>query len=132
MILEGFLLVTSTLVLIIYYVVKQNKRDRIDFLGKHVVITGGTQGIGYELTLEAFRQGAHVSVLARNQARLDVVRSDLESIKKSNPIMSSQIIQVESIDIARNCDETKKIFDKVLIFFPLSIFTLQDKNFFIL
>jgi 3-dehydrosphinganine reductase len=119
MFLEGFFLAGGLVVLAVYFVVKQNKRDRIDFHGKHVVITGGTQGIGYELTLEAFRQGAHVSVLARNQARLNEVKADLEAIKQQNPTMGSQNIQVESIDISRNCDETKKVFDRVhaLVFF---------------
>jgi 3-dehydrosphinganine reductase len=113
MICEGLILVLGLILLGVYFVIKQNKRERIDFHGKHVVITGGTQGIGYELTLEAFRQGAHVSVLARNLARLNEVKAELEAIKQQNPTMGSQTIQVESIDISRNCDETRKVFDKV-------------------
>ena len=33
-----------------------------------VVISGGSSGIGFDLSMEAFSQGAHVSIIARNKA----------------------------------------------------------------
>ena len=53
--------------LALYYITLKNKREKIDFQGKHVVITGGSSGIGFDLCIEAFKQGAHVSVIARNK-----------------------------------------------------------------
>lgn len=52
---------------VLYFVTSKNKRERIDFHGKHVVVTGGSSGIGYDLCIEAFKQGAHVSIIARNK-----------------------------------------------------------------
>ena len=67
MILEiSAVLITSTC-LAIFYIAKKNKREKIDFHGKHVIITGGSSGIGFDLSVEAFKQGAHVSVIARNK-----------------------------------------------------------------
>lgn len=104
----------------LYFVIQRQKRERIDFHGKHVVITGGSQGIGHDLTIEAFVQGAHVSVLARNQQKLDEIRDELENIKKKNPTLSAQLIQVESIDISKSFEETKKIFDKVRLSYQIT------------
>ncbi len=51
---------------VVFYVVRANKRDKIDLRGKHCVITGGSSGIGWELCVQSFNQGAHVSIVARN------------------------------------------------------------------
>ena len=54
----------------VYYIARSNKRPEIDLKGKHCVITGGSSGIGWELCIQAFKQGAHVSIVARNQVIL--------------------------------------------------------------
>ena len=41
------------------------------------------------------------------------IKSELETIKKSNENFASQNIQVESIDISDNFEQTKKVFAKV-------------------
>ena len=51
---------------ILYLIARNNKREKIDLHGKHCVITGGSSGIGYELAIESFKQGANVSIIARN------------------------------------------------------------------
>ena len=51
----------------LYFVISKNKRERIDLHGKHMVITGGSSGIGWELCIESFKQGAHVSIMARDK-----------------------------------------------------------------
>lgn len=38
--------------------------------GRHVLVTGGSSGIGKAVALEAARRGASVTLLARNKARL--------------------------------------------------------------
>ena len=114
MFLEITILVVSGIVFGVYFVASRNKRERIDFHGKHVVITGGSQGIGFELSLEVFRQGAHVTIIARNQAKLNEIKCELESIQKKNPTLGSQIIQVESLDISKSYEETQNVFDRVV------------------
>ena len=117
MIVEIILGLLGLLGLLIYFIVKQNKRERMDFRGKHVLVTGGSSGIGFDLCIEAFKQGSHVSVIARNKYRLNEIKTELENIKKQNDIYNSQIIQIESCDISVSYDETKQAIDRVLFFF---------------
>lgn len=51
--------------------------------------------------------------MARNQDRLIAIKKELESIKEKNPVFKSQIIQIESLDISKSCEETQKAFDRV-------------------
>ena len=48
-----------------------------------------------------------------NKDRLNLIKKELESIKKENPVFKSQLIQIESLDISKNYEETKKAFDRV-------------------
>jgi 3-dehydrosphinganine reductase len=114
MIIEIILGLILILVLLIYFIVKQNKRERMDFRGKHVVVTGGSSGIGLDLCLEAFKQGAHISIIARNKDKLNEIKTELENIKKQNDIYNSQMIQTESCDISINYEDTKLAIDRVL------------------
>lgn len=114
MLLEILLGAVGLAALILYFIVLKNKRDKIDLHGKHVVVTGGSSGIGRDLCIEAFKQGAHVSILARNKERLIAIKSELETIKQSNQNFASQNIQVESIDISDNFEQTKKVFAKLV------------------
>jgi hypothetical protein len=66
MIFEVGVGVLTVLSIGVFFIVRTNKRDKIDLDAKHIVITGGSSGIGWELCLDAFQQGAHVSIVARN------------------------------------------------------------------
>ncbi|RWX75765.1 SDR family NAD(P)-dependent oxidoreductase [Neorhizobium lilium] len=44
----------------------------------HVIVTGGSSGIGLEVARQYLRSGAKVSIIARNARRLDEARQDLE------------------------------------------------------
>lgn len=45
---------------------------------QHCYITGGSTGLGFELARLLTQKGAHVSIVARNQDRLDNALSQLE------------------------------------------------------
>ena len=56
-------IIILTLILgVLYYIAKANKIDKIDIRNKHIVITGGSSGIGWELCLEAFEQGFYIFI----------------------------------------------------------------------
>ncbi|KAF8871168.1 oxidoreductase [Gymnopilus junonius] len=59
---------------------------------KHVYITGGSSGLGLSLAHILAQKGAHISIVARNQKKLDEA---LESIEKLR-VSSSQIFNVYS------------------------------------
>lgn len=51
--------------------------------GKHVLITGGSSGLGKCVALEAARLGAHVSIIGRNSVKLFDARTDIMRAKKN-------------------------------------------------
>jgi len=50
-----------------------------DYKGKHVLITGGSQGIGKELALGFVRLGAHVTIMARTESKLKAACEDIQA-----------------------------------------------------
>ncbi|KAK7061780.1 3-ketodihydrosphingosine reductase TSC10 [Favolaschia claudopus] len=53
--------------------------------GKHCYITGGSSGLGLSLALLLTRQGAHVSIVARDQQKLRNALDELEENSRQNP-----------------------------------------------
>jgi short-subunit dehydrogenase len=53
------------------------RKKGISFKDRHVLITGGSTGIGQAVALELAKQGAHVSLVARSQAKLDAAKAQI-------------------------------------------------------
>lgn len=51
--------------------------------GQHCYITGGSSGLGLSLAILLVRKGAHVSIVARNQERLDKALAELEAVRQT-------------------------------------------------
>ena len=58
-------------------------------VGSHVVITGGSEGIGLAIGLEAARQGARVTIMARSVGKLEKAVAQLNAEQPSNASASS-------------------------------------------
>jgi NAD(P)-dependent dehydrogenase (short-subunit alcohol dehydrogenase family) len=54
-------------------------RERYDFRGKSVLITGGSRGLGLVLARQLAAEGARLAIIARDRAELDRAASDLEA-----------------------------------------------------
>jgi 3-dehydrosphinganine reductase len=63
--------------------------------GKHCLVTGGSQGLGKAICVELLKAGAHVTLVARNQQKLDAAVKELEQYKTT----ADQIIQAFSVDL---------------------------------
>ncbi|KZV97789.1 NAD(P)-binding protein [Exidia glandulosa HHB12029] len=48
---------------------------------KHCYVTGGSQGLGLSVAVQLVKLGAHVSIVARNQERLDSALKELEEVR---------------------------------------------------
>ncbi len=68
----------------------------MQFSQQHVVITGGSEGIGLALAREFVRAGAHVSLMARGQAKLEAAASELQAV--ADGCASSSKIRTFSMD----------------------------------
>ncbi|KAH7927015.1 NAD(P)-binding protein [Leucogyrophana mollusca] len=51
--------------------------------GLHVYITGGSQGLGLALAILVAKKGAHVSIVARTQSKLEKALIELEAVRQS-------------------------------------------------
>ena len=60
----------------------------IDLTGKHAVVCGSTQGIGKESALAMSKLGASITLVARNEAKLKNVISELETNDKNDYIVA--------------------------------------------
>lgn len=57
-------------------------KSKWDPKGKHCYVTGGSAGLGLALAIELTKRGAHVSIVARNQEKLDNALKDMEKARQ--------------------------------------------------
>eukprot|EP01041_Mallomonas_annulata_P013507 gene13507-28651_t len=66
--------------------------------GIHVMVTGGSSGIGLEIAREYIKRGANITIVARTESRLIQAVKDLENSR----INQTQIVLFCSVDAASN------------------------------
>lgn len=64
-------------------------------VGTHVIISGGSKGIGKSLAKKFAALGTHITIIARNQTDLETAKTEIEAVKKR----SMQIIRAVSLDL---------------------------------
>jgi NAD(P)-dependent dehydrogenase (short-subunit alcohol dehydrogenase family) len=74
-----------------------------DLQGKTVVITGATSGIGEQTAIAMARQGAHVYVVGRDQARGAAVVKELNRVGGAGEFLTANLLSLK--DVARLADE---------------------------
>ena len=72
-------------------------RYNVKLLGKHVIITGGSEGLGYSLAREFCKKGCRVTILARTQSKLDQAVTNLQQLAVSAQVQ----IQAIPADVTR-------------------------------
>lgn len=77
---------------------------------KHVVITGGSSGIGKTAAMEAAKLGAHVTVLGRDIQKLSTAVDD---IKQNCMDQNSQKIQYAALDVTSDYKAIEKCFSNL-------------------
>ena len=93
----------------LYYIFLR-KRTRSIFQ-KHVLITGGSSGIGKAAAIQAAQKGANVTIVARNEQKL---KEAVQEIRAQAINASEQKIQLISTDIAKDGDDFTLKLDQVV------------------
>ncbi|RYP61090.1 hypothetical protein DL769_007865 [Monosporascus sp. CRB-8-3] len=78
---------------------------KLDFNGKTVFVTGGSAGLGLEISKAVAAQGAHVTIFARRQKVLDEARSIIKDVRRSK----EQEINAVSVNLS-NASEVDSAF----------------------
>ncbi|XP_053695444.1 3-ketodihydrosphingosine reductase [Sabethes cyaneus] len=73
-------------------------KRRSQIYGKHVLVTGGSSGIGLWVAVECARLGADVTIVARNVEQLEKAKQQLDSCK----LVPEQKINFRSIDLTKS------------------------------
>lgn len=87
------------------------KFSSISYEGVHVVITGGSSGIGFSLAKEYLRLGANVTIAARNLSRLQSATATLSELTKPGQRIIFCAVDVSSSEetvrnALKNCIDT--------------------------
>mmetsp|Transcript_37238 Transcript_37238/g.46568 ORF Transcript_37238/g.46568 Transcript_37238/m.46568 type:complete len:331 (+) Transcript_37238:176-1168(+) len=89
--LVGVIVVTAFVRFVLY-------RKRHDYFGKHVVITGGSEGIGRSLAERFYKAGAKVTIMARTEAKLQKAKEEIQKI----PAPEGASIDFACLDVTKS------------------------------
>ena len=106
-----FLIGLDLLISLVWKNVLFRKRNNSDLIGKHVLVTGGSKGIGKEVAKEFVRRGANVSILARNPNQLSEASQEIAQListttntTSSSPTIKRQRVIDISVDVTSDFD----------------------------
>ena len=68
---------------------KSSLNDNNSLKGKHVMVTGGSKGIGKEVAKEFVKRGANVTIMARNAQQLSEASQEISKLIKHESTSSS-------------------------------------------
>lgn len=98
-----YILLAAFVHLVIYSFVSKKRKS---IYGKHVLVTGGSSGIGLNMAIRCAREGAHVTVVARSVPLLEKTVKELERNRKH----PDQKFNYKSLDISMSYEEVAKCF----------------------
>lgn len=110
----GLILETTIAVIIlvaahigIYTWIRKKPKKSID--KRHVIVTGGSSGIGLWIAIYCVKLGAHVTIVARNVANLETA---LRRISEHR-VNEQQKIQFKSLDLSKGYAEVEACFGEL-------------------
>ena len=93
--------------LLAIYIVSTVQSPCVDYKGRHVLITGGSQGIGFEAAKEYLSRGANVTIVAR---RPDVALEELKQYCQQ----ATQQVNAVTVDISSGMEQVQTAFEPIL------------------
>ncbi|XP_075233368.1 3-ketodihydrosphingosine reductase isoform X1 [Lycorma delicatula] len=110
----GFVVLVSLVMYMINFFTGRAKR-KTALIDKHVVVTGGSSGIGKSIAIQAAARGANVTIIARNQSRLNAAKQEVLNacIQNSKDQTISQTINAVSLDVMGDYETVEKVFKNI-------------------
>lgn len=69
----------------------------IDLSGRTAVITGGSRGLGEAMAMAVAEAGAHVALVARDTARLEMVRDNITGCGSTAAVFTADVTQEKEV-----------------------------------
>lgn len=110
MILVAYLLVGFSTLTLSIYLYSYLTRPKLKYDGVHVLVTGGSSGIGYDIAKEYLQRGANVTIVARNLQKLENSLIELKKLIKNK----QQQIRIIAVDVSSNEETVKKAFQPIV------------------
>lgn len=95
--------VLAVLGLLLAFVASKLSPRRGNIKGKHVLVTGGSSGIGKAIAVLAAKQGANVTILARNKLKLEEAKTEIQE-----HIQPGCRVQCYSVDLSAEYQAVEK------------------------
>lgn len=86
------------------------RRPKLSLKNAHILVTGGSSGIGKSVAIYAASKGASVSLFARNQENLAATANEI----KSHFINKDQKVTYASVDLTGNFEDVNAAMEKVI------------------
>lgn len=92
-------------VLLLYMISPLISPKPLKLNGAHVVVTGGSSGIGKSIAIECYRQGAFITLVARDEAKLIQAKKEVEKCA----INDKQVVLCISVDVSSDYNQVESV-----------------------
>ncbi|KAM8967702.1 3-ketodihydrosphingosine reductase [Pelodytes ibericus] len=92
-------------VLLLYMVSPLISPKPLKLAGAHVVVTGGSSGIGKCIAIECFQQGAFITLVARDESKLLQAKKEIEKYS----INDKQVVLCISVDVSKDYRQVENV-----------------------
>ncbi|KAL4235367.1 hypothetical protein ACF0H5_007003 [Mactra antiquata] len=98
-----YIVLICTILLVLVYISMKLSPRRAQLKNKHVIVTGGSSGIGKAIAILAAERGANVTIFARNKLRLEEAKTEIKQ-----KLQTGCKVQCISVDLSSNYEDVKK------------------------
>uniref|UniRef100_A0A9L0ST28 3-ketodihydrosphingosine reductase n=1 Tax=Equus caballus TaxID=9796 RepID=A0A9L0ST28_HORSE len=92
-------------VLLLYMVSPLISPKPLALPGAHVVVTGGSSGIGKCVAIECYKQGAFITLVARNEDKLLQAKKEIEK----HSVNDKQVVLCISVDVSQDYSQVENV-----------------------
>ncbi|XP_039609132.1 3-ketodihydrosphingosine reductase [Polypterus senegalus] len=92
-------------VLLLYMVSPLISPKPLKLNGAHVVVTGGSSGIGKCIAIECYKQGAFITLVARDESKLLQAKKEVETYA----INDKQVVLCISVDVSKDYEQVESV-----------------------
>ncbi|KAI7809315.1 3-ketodihydrosphingosine reductase [Triplophysa rosa] len=92
-------------VLLLYMISPLISPKPLKLNGAHVVVTGGSSGIGKCIAMECYRQGAFITLVARDEHKLVQAKKEVEKCA----INDKQVVLCISVDVSKDYSQVESV-----------------------